>query len=105
MPLEDSHLAAKMQVYPLDFPASHPRGNSRSPFFLHATGHTGRLRLFPANLRPDGALPYGWIGVLEVSKLRPYFRLKSFRVLPARRSAMPLSRSFTAKVEWNGVSS
>ena len=49
MPLEDSHLAAKMQVYPLDFPASHPLGNSRSPFFLHATGHTGQSPPFSRN--------------------------------------------------------
>jgi hypothetical protein len=61
------------------------------------------LRLFPATLPPDGALPYGWIGFLELPKLRPHFRLKSFRVLPARRSAMPLSQSFILKVERHGV--
>ena len=69
MPLEDSHLAAKMQVYPLDFPSGHPLGNSRSPILPAVLRETRiRLRLFPATLRPDGALPYGWIGFLEASQ-------------------------------------
>jgi hypothetical protein len=49
MPLEDSHLAAKIQVYPLDFPSGDPLGNPRSPFFLHAPGHTGQAPLFSRN--------------------------------------------------------
>ncbi|MBT3665904.1 MAG: hypothetical protein HN548_00365 [Opitutae bacterium] len=46
MPLEDSHLAAKIQVYPLDFPSGNPLGNPTRPFLLHTTGHTGQAPPF-----------------------------------------------------------
>ncbi|MBT5716311.1 MAG: hypothetical protein HOI70_05310 [Opitutae bacterium] len=46
MPLEDSHLAAKIQVYPLDLAAGDPLGNPTRPFLLHTTGHTGQAPPF-----------------------------------------------------------